>query len=476
MRIHDQYDLIVIGDQLSGYILGAMAAQAGKRVLIIEGNTKESSLYAKPSGQFLGELYWEPVLGLDSGSEMDRALRGLGLYDELNALFPLLSPSVQVISDHCRIDFDYDLDRLMDEWLRECPYEKESLCRMTQDWLGRHGSVFGSSSFSSLLQKHDLNLAWQQIGQVHSLLYGSILFEDIPMNVIREITDNAAKGVRFVRGGIDVLKERLISRLQLFGGQVKRDTWVEEIIFEKGRLSGVLLSTYEGFVRTNAVVGSMGAGRFVDLIPPENRSESLLYELKRLHPTHWRFCYSITLPKTAIPEGMAKHVCIYEHEIDYIEHDILQMFLLDQDSVQGVKEDEAVLLVRMLLPYQEKSIRPEYLRTAIRRSLGSIGRYIPFFEEYPCRLSPDPEDIENDTVFRRHFQFKSIDYIPSNLLVYGSTATTGLEANWRKFGLDGLAISSRDVQPSLGLLGEALTAQSLCHGLGFATSSPATTH
>lgn len=465
MRLDDHYDLIVIGDQLSGLMLAAHAAQNNCRVLIIEGNSRECSIHAKPSGQFLGELHWEPILGLSDGSSLDQFFQQLGLYTELDSLFPRLDPAVQIVSKHCRVEIDYSVEEMIEQWIRECPVEKDHLGRFTLDWLKGNTGLLQASCFSDLLQKNQLGLAWQPLGLMQALLYGAIVFEDAPLVILRKIIDNASNGVRYIRGGRDVLKERLISRLKYFGGQVKRDAWVEEIVFEEGKLSGVLLSTFEGFVRANAVVGSMGASRFAELIPTKNRTESLQHELRRLQPTHWRFSYSLRLPRKLIPEGLARHVCLYEHSIDYSETDIIQMFILDADSAQGIRDDGAVILVRLLMPYTESSLQKSQVQVAMKKSLNEIRKLLPLVDSSQWQMSPDVTDLENDYVFKNYLAFKGLEYIPSDWLVYGGKAKAGLEGNWRKFGMNGLGVSSRDVQPSLGLLGEALTARQLFEDL-----------
>ena len=48
MKVGDSFDLIVIGDQLSGLFLAAGAAQQGMRVLVLEESNFPTVLYEAP--------------------------------------------------------------------------------------------------------------------------------------------------------------------------------------------------------------------------------------------------------------------------------------------------------------------------------------------------------------------------------------------------------------------------------------------
>src|SRR5262245_17432527 len=107
MKVGESYDLIVIGDQLSGLFLAAGAAQQGKKVLVLEESNFPTVLYEAPSGRLLGDFVAEPAVGLCEGTPVDAFLRSLGLYQEIDQLFQKHEPPLQVVSRGLRLDYSY---------------------------------------------------------------------------------------------------------------------------------------------------------------------------------------------------------------------------------------------------------------------------------------------------------------------------------------------------------------------------------
>jgi phytoene dehydrogenase-like protein len=235
MQVDARYDLIVVGEQLSGYLLAAGAAQAGLKVLVIDDRNISTALYEVPSGNFLTDINWEPVIGL--GDHSEQFLKSLGLYQDIDELFPRFTPSVQMVSPKMRVDYNYDSQTLQKEWHREAPENKH-----LQKFAKKIGEAAAKEKhFSNMVLKSGLGVEWEQLGQMQSALYGSLVLPDIPVRSFHASVRRAAQGVRYIWGGRSSLKERLLGRLQVFGGTVKRHSRVEEVVFEKGRLAGVLL-------------------------------------------------------------------------------------------------------------------------------------------------------------------------------------------------------------------------------------------
>ncbi len=461
MRVNDEYDLIVIGNQLAGYFLATAAAQEGMRVLVIEAQPRLSAVFERPSGNFLTDMQWEPFIGLDSGDPEDDFLRQLGLYQEMDELFPRISPSLQMISPAGRVDFTYPIHSMQTEWEREYPRAAGALCQLGARIQAGAGSS-RSKSFGSMVEQLGLEAHWSQIGDVQAPLYGAVSPDNIRVPLVREYMANATKSVRYSVGGRDSLKEILVSRLKWFGGRVKRDAWVEEIVFERGRLAGVLLSSFEGFVRSRMVVGNTSARKFLALLPQEPRPDALERSVKAMSPRYWRFNFTVQIPESAVPEGMGEHVCYHESDADLDEGQFMQVFVLPRGSYSGVSSRRRILLVRTLIPIMEKSVQPDYLSVTIKRALRRLQTFIPFVVEADSTIVPDPKNIKEDKVYQSYFKFDSVNSIPHDLLVYGKTAdetcALGVPSDWSRFGVEGLALCSRDVRPALGLMGEIRTA------------------
>lgn len=460
MQVNDEYDLIVIGNQLAGYFLATAAAQEGMRVLVIEAKPRLSAVFERPTGNFLTDMHWEPFIGLETGDPEDGFLQRLGLYQDVDELFPKMNPSLQMISPSGRVDISYPIHSMQNEWEREFPRSSDSLCQLGARIQAGAGS--GSRSFGSMVEQLGLEAHWSQIGDIQAPLYGAVSPDDIRVGLVREYMSNATKSVRYSIGGRDSMKEILVSRLKWFGGRVKRDAWVEEIVFEKGSLAGVLLSSFEGFVRSRMVVGNTSSRKFLELLPPESRPDALERVVKAMNPRYWRFNFTVQIPEAVVPEGMGNHVCYHESDADLDEGQFLQVFVLPRGSYSGVLPGKRILLVRTLLPIMSKAIQPEYLSVTMKRAMRRLETFIPFISESDMTIVPDPKNIHSDRVFHSYFNFDTVDDIPHDLLVYGSTAdetcSLGVQSDWSQFGVGGLALCSRDVRPALGLMGEIRTA------------------
>lgn len=460
MRVDDSYDLVVIGDQLSGYFLAAGAAQRGMKVLVLEESQVSTVLYEAPSGRLLGDFMAEPVIGLSEGSKEDAFLRSLGLYQEgLEQLFPLHSPHLQLVSKGFRLDFTYEEKSLRRELGRTVQLPPERL-----DALARLLAATGPSRkyFSDLVKDLKLPVGFECLGEIHGALYGSLMPSPLGYGDYRDLIVNAAKGVRYPVGGRGALKERLLARLQVFGGGIRRSSRVEEIVFERGRLTGVLLSSYEGFVKANRVVGAMAAFRFAELLPRKLVSRRLDSVVKAVRPSAWKLGFTLLIPEELVPEGVGSHVALFDPDSDLKGDAFLQLQIFSKGVYGGIPPKHRAVLGRLLMPFEESSLSSRAISVQLMKARSRLREVFPFLLEQPLAFFPDPERLEQDALFQRYYQFKSVDHIPGSLLVYergfgyGNAPERNLD--WRHFGLDGVALCSRDIRPMHGLLGEIQSA------------------
>ncbi|NUM88827.1 MAG: hypothetical protein HUU37_06465 [Bdellovibrionales bacterium] len=461
--MRSSYDLIVVGDQLSGLFLAASVAEAGRSVLVIEGKASPIALFEVPSGKFLSDLVCEPVIGLQEGSKLDAFLKRMGLYQNLGDVFPEFHPALQVVSSKNRVDFSYRKGDLEKEVSREFPErDAKAQARITRV-LG--GQEVSKASFAQVVADAGLETFWEHWGDLQPLLYGSSLPSRVPYPLYKRVFDTAAQGVRHPLGGRAALKERLIARVKVFGGAIKRNAWVEEIVFEKGRLAGAMLSSYEGFVRSPAVAGAMAAGNFVKLIPEKFRPRRLEAAIGAIRPRFWRMTFTVVVPAGVVPEGMGDHVCIHDTEDQICNDGFLQIQRFGNESYSGIRPDEKALVVRMLMPFEPRSLQTEFMITMMKRSLRRLQALMPALREY--RVHPDPDNLKKDSVFLQAYQFKSLGHIPPAFIVYDHSLSAdhfNLDfMEWSRFGIPGLGICSRDVFPAFGLMGEVIAGMEYAH-------------
>jgi phytoene dehydrogenase-like protein len=450
MQVRDAYDLIVIGDQVSGLFLAAGAAEAGMSVLVLEESSVPSVSYEVPSGRLLGDFQAEPVIGLQDGSSLDAFLRSLGLYQQVDELFPLHEPPLQVVGDGFRLDFPYGSDRLGQEVAREFPDVAPALKRLLE------GSVLQQGTFNQAVESAGLPVDYENFGWLQAVLYGSLSSPDLSYPAYKEVIQMASRGVRYLQGGRSALKEKLLARMKFFGGSFKRST-AEQIIFEKGKLSGVLLSSYEGFVRSPTVVGAMCARHYLDLVPAEFRNQKVSAAVSRIETRFWRLSFTLLVPENRIPEGMGSHVVLVEDE------EPLQLQLFSKDVYSGIPTGHKALVVRSLVPFEPKSLSEHRISRQLKHSLERVRRVIPFLGD--AAVFPDPAALSKDLIYQRYYQVPGLDFIPPAFQAYSAALSPAIDqrefADWSRFGLPGLGLCSRDLFPLFGTTGEIFAAMDM---------------
>ena len=458
MQVKGAYDLIVIGDQLSGLFLAAGAAQSGMRVLVLEESSVAPVAYEAPSGRLLGDFLAEPLIGLDLDSPIDSFLRSLGLYQDPDDLFPYHEPPLQLVGKGLRLDFPYEAKALNEALEREYGADPAKLAGL-QRLLG--GAVLEKGSFAQAVAAAGLPVEFEELGWQQTALYGAMASTHVTYPAYKEVFAMAAKGVRYPLGGRAALRERLQARITVYGGNIKRATHVDEIVFEKGRLAGVLLSSYEGFVRSPRVVGAMGARTFFHLVPEEFRPAALKSAVQRIHPRFWRLSFTVLIPEGSVPEGMGTHVALQGAG----EDPFLQLQLFPKEAYGGVPAGHRALVVRMLVPFEPNTLGEKAVARHLKRAIRRLGDLFPFLNERPFQLAPDPEKLGTDPAYVRYFRYKDLDHIPPSYLAYEAALDEGLDQSryldWSRYGLNGLALCSRDIYPLFGGTGEILAAMEL---------------
>jgi hypothetical protein len=459
VQVSGAYDLIVIGDQLSGLFLAAGAAQAGLRVLVLEESSVPTVAYEAPSGRLLGDYLAEPFIGLHDGAAVDTFLKSLGLYQNIDDLFPKHEPPLQVVGRGMRLDFSYDplvLDANLTAEFARRPGLLAGLRRLLP------GLVVEKGSFARAVAAVGLPVEEERWGWLQAALYGAVADPQLSYVHYKEVLGLAARSVRFPLGGRSALRERLQARVKVYGGTIKRATRVDEIVFEQGKLAGVLLSSYEGFVRAPLVAGALGARTFFHLVPEEYRPASLKTAVARVHPRFWRLSFTLLVPEASLPEGMGSHVALFGEEPG---DEFLQLQLFPKNAYGGTPAGHRALVVRALLPFEPETLGEAAVSRALKRAFRRLREVLPFLHERPFLMAPDAEKLGADPAYNRYFRFKDLDFIPPSYLAFeslmGDEQKESRYLDWSRFGLPGLALCSRDIYPLFGGTGEILAAMEL---------------
>lgn len=495
MRLSDHYDVICAGSGLSSYLCAALLAKSGKRVLVIDD--EDQAMPRVCDGEFVFDPDYVNFSGLDESGALGRSLRELGLIGENGSAFKPIDEITQVLTSNYRIVFWKNATEACNEVRRELKSSSDHVCeflKMVYE-AGDKVSSFVENAYNPGQSSATEIAAWKRYwgrfyepisrhkpvsmrkvlgdlsGQTCESLVAAILGAvsySAPMNLgfeqgVRGLS-LPFKGLHYYVGGAEVLKERLADIIKQAGGGVKRDAKVESLISESKRITGVLLSSYEGIVRGDTVVLSSRLRRLYMTLPSETRDPSLLRSLSRVQPSSWRFTISVTVNRDVIPIGATSNMAYvgsYQQPLE--EENYLRIQVLPQDgTVDSKNSDRATLLVTALVPYRSSSMDYGYLRRLGGRMLRTLAELFPFLEHNIIRIYPDIRSGEQ--MLREFYPFSGPDWVSENLLQYYVRGQRLVQDFWGPPWTTphaNLYFAGRSIWPALGIYGEALTARKI---------------
>ncbi len=273
----NEYDAIVIGSGLGGLTAGAMFAHAGHRVLVLERNdnfggsattyhrgtmTVEASLHATANPRAKGDPKGEVFETLDLYRDIE--LVPIGDFQEIRC--PLIGAPLVI---------PYGIDAVRDRLIDRFPDEANSICRFLKriDSIQTASNIFRQKHDYSWWLAHGLELPyrlWPVMRDMRSSV-SDVLKRDFGDNEAIKIalaanlnywSDDPDRmwwlfyavaqggflqgGGNYIKGGSQVLSDRLVARIRERDGKaLTGQTAVEILLGEQGMVTGVRYRTHE---------------------------------------------------------------------------------------------------------------------------------------------------------------------------------------------------------------------------------------
>jgi hypothetical protein len=160
---------------------------------------------------------------------------------------------------------------------------------------------------------------------------------------------------------------------------------------------------------------------------------------------------------------MGSHVALVDPESNFGRGGLIQLQVFPKDFYGGIPPRFRAVLGRVILPFESSSLTTRVISTELKRALHRIETVMPFLNEQPYSIFPDPNNLDRDPVFQRYYRFPDLSFVPASLQVFENSGVEGelIPLDWTTYGLEGLALCSRDIRPLYGVYGEILSAMEL---------------
>lgn len=491
MKLADQYDVICAGGGLSSYLCSALLAKAGRKVLLIDD--EDRAMPRHHEGKFVFDPDFALFAGLDSGAALGQCLAELGIEHG----FSRSDSIIQLLTQNHRVVFSKEENLLKSEILRELQSNGEAAHSFFETLRGAAGQIpafvnlaltpgqaasrdvqswkrYLSHYYASVFSERPVQLAAalpEKCGATcepfAAAMLGALSYS-APYNLgVEQVFRGLGLflgGTGYCENGLDSLCRKLGDVVTAAGGNVKRNSKVESLITNSGKITGVLLSSFEGVIRAETVVISSRLRRLYQTLPENMRDTTVSRGLARIVAANWRFTIGLKIKRQVIPIGATDtmaYVGSFQYPLEEENH------LRIQIVPEGVYPDlddgsTATLLVTALVPYRASSMDYSYLRRLAGKMVRTTAELMPFLEENIVSVYPDFRQSEDE--LREAYPFRGVDWVPENLMQYYVRGHKSVQDFWGPSWTTphrGLYFAGRAIWPALGIYGEALTARKI---------------
>lgn len=451
------YDVLVYGAGIAPTMCAALLSQKGRSVLLIspEGtNAEELELEEGPAVPAV-------LSGLNEGYPVYQAFQELGLIEGLpwrkcETLAQVLTPHFRVkmnisansaFSDELRIELSgqerLDLERLLRVINYESPLRNSVRAVMCTD----PSRIRPRRKVLDAMRRH-LGTVSKEITDTLVTPVAAFNSHSVPVNMPPEeaalVLALQGEGIWRLDQGVGAIIERLIKSIHANGSDVLIGTEVASIVMEQKKVSGLLLSSFEGVVKGSQVVIGEDLRVLYGSIPLSLQDTNYVYDLSRVENSHIEHTVVFEINEDALPRGMAEDVV-------YLSDPTLPLEGENYLTLRSVKSGRGTIYVfaTVLVPERVAKTQPKSLRRLSAMMLRKMEEIMPFVEYNIRQVWPDFRHAAVSESVRR--PGKARYYVRGGKLRQGFNAVSIATPHDNMHACGGL------IWPSLGLYGEALS-------------------
>jgi phytoene dehydrogenase-like protein len=289
-----RFDVIVVGSGVGGLVAALAAARAGAGVLVLEA-AKQFGGYTNPFRR--GKYRFDPGLHYigecGPGQTMTRVLSRVGLADAVQ--FREISPDCidRVVFPGYEIAMPRGFEAYHERLARDFPHEKDGLARFFEvlrqfrsamealdkmrgaaSYLDAAAHIpfllkYGRATFSEVVDPLVKDPLLRAVLAAQSGDYG-LPPRRASALIGLGLLDHYLRGAYFPRGGAGALRDALVSAIKERGGTLLRNTPVERILVERGRVTGVRTAAGEEVLASAVVSNADAAHTYRALVGEEH--------------------------------------------------------------------------------------------------------------------------------------------------------------------------------------------------------------
>jgi phytoene dehydrogenase-like protein len=495
MKIREQYDWVVLGDDPGALLSACLAARLGLSVLVVELGDRVR-LGVSPGGQVF-DPESNSILGLGRHGAIDglwyKCLLKAGMTPAESERIRSPECSLEVVTPSIRLRLERNADRFLQEWMREQGAMKpeaegdlpgmlrraaEGLLRFwgtvpeRLTWVSKtdatssriqrpaRGGVELAEALASLkgfAARRAQDAEWLSpeselspeaaaapVLRAAGGAFAGFGLEAVPAGVALNLLALSKAEGSYV-GGMSAFRDLLRGIAIRSGAHVPAKTRCSRIFIQDGRLVGVQLSQRGNVIaaRGGVLGASLAQAREVLSVSGREWPRAL-----KASPEFqgWKFPLALTVREEGVPPGLPDRLVWVEEGAPVLEIE------LASPSDHGLTEPEhRLLFARTTLPTQDQAMGAAWQRQVAGRIFRQLAEIFPFLEYHVVRIYPDfrTPDLEP---FTRCAPWNAVGALP-----LGVRAEIREGVGYRS-GVDGLFVASAESYPELGTFGPLVAA------------------
>lgn len=416
------YDVIVIGAGLSGLISAAVLAKQGLKVLVVEKNSYPGgscSSFSKNGHTFdIGpSLFW----GLDKGEYLHNLLSYLGIEEKTSrVVLNRIEPGLQVVIPGHRVNIHSERARFFEELGREFPESVENLKVFYDDIDAFSSDLFERSNrypfnlktedsietpqpggffsvcirkikravkpkdLKSYFRRFQWDSAFKDFFDLQTMFFGQLDSFDALLPFLATALTVPPKGVYSPKGGSGQFAKLLAKRILELGGEIRYDTKVLKIVFEKRRAAGIRYD--RGNVSKDVFAKKIIAGISVfnlmeGLIPEERLRGSLKRKVKRVKKKWTLFSLFLSVDDKVVPEPIKENLLMQRRPGETSDEKRMLLVNTSQKGDKRAPDGRRAIKITAFLPIDDwKGDEESLIKRHTEEIINDLKEVIPFIE------------------------------------------------------------------------------------------------
>lgn len=338
----NHYDLIVIGSDIAGLVTAALVAKRGKRVLVIPHGSPDATYKL---GRHAFSLDTAPVIHLGCPA-VARVYEELGMWMQLKRERKQIEGMLHWVLPGHRLDVQPAMTNFRHETSREWPDDPvDQAWDLRQRWttaidelldelLASEGAMVADGFWGRrFLNRVSGQLPDRTLDELepldphHPLRSGARAVEAWVQHLTPRQLGKAAslriaglwsRGPEDREGGLPSLRQQLLGRIRLKSGEVKPDLRVAEVLFKRGKITGIsLLGKRDRYGCDHLLIATNPRQLIDGPLMLSQLPRPLVATLDALRPASARFVMHLEVHERGIGPGFEGNaICVPEPDPD----------------------------------------------------------------------------------------------------------------------------------------------------------------